>query len=472
LSTKKGQLAAAEEQLAADEQFLADLLEMCAAKAKDYDERTLLRRNEEAAIAEAIAILNSDAAFETFGTVDATKTGATSFLQRREIKEHRRKEHIGKPDGTQQTREQVESLLAKAVSGRNSLALSRIFAALQASNPFTTVLAEIKKMLSLIAEEEKVDQEKLTWCNTERDTNNKNLATKEAEIITLNGEIDELTNTIENPETGLKAQIQATEISLEENRKNQADTTADRKEASTAYQKDISNLVEAEKLVESAVSVLKKYYSKILKEEESAALMQTHRQEPPKTWENGSYKGQSAAGGDAISMLEFILTETKKEEALAHKDEADAQKQYEDTMDELTTQEKEKEDSLASLRKLLAEKEEELLETKETLKTTEAEKAAIEAYLLQIKPGCDFITDNIAERSRNRGEETGALVKATDLLKATPAYQTAMAEAHNETLGECLEKCAGNEDNVVCKACLAKVTEPAYCAGHPGTDGC
>ena len=50
---------------------------MCEEKAKGYANRKLLRANEEAAIAEAISILNSDEAFETFGNSDATKTGAT-----------------------------------------------------------------------------------------------------------------------------------------------------------------------------------------------------------------------------------------------------------------------------------------------------------------------------------------------------------------------------------------------------------
>jgi hypothetical protein len=41
----------------------------------------MLRSQEEAAIAEAIAVLNSDQAFATFGKVDATSTGSTSFVQ-------------------------------------------------------------------------------------------------------------------------------------------------------------------------------------------------------------------------------------------------------------------------------------------------------------------------------------------------------------------------------------------------------
>jgi len=43
---------------------------MCAAKAKEYDARVLARTNEQAAIAQAISILNSDSAFATFGRAE------------------------------------------------------------------------------------------------------------------------------------------------------------------------------------------------------------------------------------------------------------------------------------------------------------------------------------------------------------------------------------------------------------------
>merc|ERR1719183_1106196 len=78
LSSKKEQLANAEKKKAEDEEFLAKLLAMCDAKTKEYEERKMMRANEEAAVAEAISILNSDAAFATFQT-----TGATSFVQHR-----------------------------------------------------------------------------------------------------------------------------------------------------------------------------------------------------------------------------------------------------------------------------------------------------------------------------------------------------------------------------------------------------
>merc|ERR1740133_861230 len=69
-------------QLASDEEFLSKLTPMCATKATAYDNRKLLRANEEAAIAEAVSILNSDSAFETFATSSATSSGKTSaFIQ-------------------------------------------------------------------------------------------------------------------------------------------------------------------------------------------------------------------------------------------------------------------------------------------------------------------------------------------------------------------------------------------------------
>merc|ERR1719446_1851567 len=81
LATKKSQLSESNKQLASDEAFLAKLQPMCEEKAKGFANRKLLRANEEAAIAEAISILNSDDAFSTFSDVSATKTGKTGFIQ-------------------------------------------------------------------------------------------------------------------------------------------------------------------------------------------------------------------------------------------------------------------------------------------------------------------------------------------------------------------------------------------------------
>merc|ERR1712232_196552 len=190
------------------------------------------------------------------------------------------------------------------------------------------VLTEIDKMLKVIVEEGKADKENLDWCNEERTDNDADLADKLNELDTLSGEINELTTTIDDPETGLKAQIKQTEKSLSENVETQKSETKERQDANRLYQEDIKNLVAAEAILKKAIKVLSKYYDKLEKRmaAEATAFLQEDP-DAPETW--GNYKGQSSKGGDAVKMLEFILEETVKEETEAHSDEESAQQAYE-----------------------------------------------------------------------------------------------------------------------------------------------
>jgi len=461
LSTKKDQLAEAIDDKANDEEFLEKLLVLCAEKTKEYNERKMLRANEDAAIAEAIAILNSDDAFATFGTADATSTGATGFIQ---LRSRRIRVH----STAVTTAKQVQQALLQSHSPR----VMKIASLVQAENVFEVVLDEIDKMLKVIEEEGKVDKENLDWCNEERTENNDNLEKRKDEIATLEGEIQDLTTTIEDPETGLKAQIKQTEESLATNDKSQITQTKERTESNLLYQEDVKNLVAAESILKKAIKVLRKYYDKLEKRmaAEAGAFLQREDPDAPETWDN--YSGQSSKGGDAIKMLEFILEETQKEETEAHSDEETSQHAYEDSMTSLKEEQANLEKTLANLQKELAEKEKELLMKKDELKKTIEEKLAIEAYLLKIKPGCDFITKNFDDRESNRAIETKALNKAIELIKGTPVYKTYVAEDHVESFGDCKDICTEDEEHVDCKACMAKVTVPGYCAGHADTKGC
>merc|ERR1719231_1029603 len=363
------------------------------------------------------------------------------------------------------------SKIISVLQSANSPRAKKIAAMVQKGNPFTEVLGEIEKMLKLIVEEGKQDKENLDWCNTEREENDASLAEKIDQIDTLNGEIETLEETIDDPETGLKAQIKEAEESLESCVNSQKTETKERTEANLLYQADIKNLVAAEDILAKAIKALRKYYDKLEERMSGYEFLQL-REDPaePESW--GNYEGQSSKGGDAIQMLEFILDETKKEETEAHSDEENSQHNYEDSMADLKQEEADLEETLASLHETLAAKEEELLMRKKEHKATTADKEAIEAYLLKIKPGCDFITEHFEEREENRATETTAMERAVDLIKDTPAYKTAEAEKHVEGFGDCKDKCVDNEDHVECKACMADTTIPGYCAGHAGTPGC
>jgi chromosome segregation ATPase len=349
--------------------------------------------------------------------------------------------------------------------------MAKVIVMLETSeNPFKTVLEEIEKMLVIIAKEEKADKEQNAWCIDERKTNNDE-KTRQTNIKNgLEADISKLNEEIDNPETGLKASISSLETSLAENDKAQKSETEQRTEDNKAYQKDIANLVAAEELLDKAIKVLTAYYSQL-----EGAFLQKGRDgpAPPDTWKEGAYEGRSTEGTGAIEMLTFILSETKKEEMTAHDDEKSAQHDFEDSMEALTTEENNLRKSLANDQELLAEKEEELMTRKKELKAAKEEIAAIKAYLRKIKPGCDFITENLTMRNEARADETKALKKAVELIKATPAYQIAENDKHQESLGDCKEICnEEGEEHVKCKACLAETSVPGYCAGHAGTVGC
>jgi hypothetical protein len=460
LSSKKGQLTTAESDLSDAQEFLLKLTEMCGIKAKEYEARKLERANESAAIAEAISILNSDSAFETFGTVSATSTGATgaaaSFLQ------------LGQRRSDAVLRRELEHILKSSKSAR----LAKALAIVELGNPFEKVLKEIEKMKTINVEEGKEDKKRLDWCNSERTENEANLADREAEITTLNGDIDELTVTIDDPVKGLKQQIKDSEDSLIQNTAAQKSETKQRTEENVAYQADVRNLVDAEDLLDKAITILSKYYADLAKRmaESNALLQKKEEPAPPETW--STYSGQSTHGNDAVSMLKFILSETKKEETTAHSTEEAAQASYEDSMTELKKQEADSQISLTKLNEDLTTAEKTLITKKEDLKDTEAAKVKIEEYLLSIKPGCDFITTNFDTREANRKTEIEALDRAVTLIKASPAYASAMEKAKTESFGKCAELCNTDEAGAKCKACMADVTVPAYCAGHPGTSGC
>jgi DNA repair exonuclease SbcCD ATPase subunit len=466
LASDQKLLAEDKEQKAIKEDFLAELIPLCAERKKEYEERVALRANEDAAIAEALAILNSDAAFAAMGKTDATSTGATGFLQLASVHSH-------KPDAI---REKAQLLLKKAGSAIGSLRLAQIAVSLEAENPFEVVLKEIKKMIKLTEEEGKVDKEKLDWCRDEREKNEAELEEKKSQISELESKINELTNTIHEPEVGLIDSIKKDEESLVECGESQTTATTQRQGENAAYQTDISNLVEAEDLLSRAVKVLEKYYSDIedeVKDEHEAVTLSGESEAAPDAGLEKGYSGQAGAGKKVIDMITFIADETKKEEKVAHEDEQAAQSDYEELLTGLKEEEVKLKESIANLKETLSEKEKELMDAENLLKKTEEEKAAIEAYLLSIKPGCDFMEDNFDLRETRRASETSALEEASTLLKDSPAYKSWESADHLESLGACKDKCVeAGEENVVCKACLAKVEVPGYCAGHPDTQGC
>merc|ERR1711871_1809495 len=126
---------------------------MCDEKAKEFNERKMMRANEEAAISQAVAILNS-------GKLDLI--AIPSFVQ---IASH--------DQNNAPLRKTVSARLQVEARSMKSLKLAQVAALLELGNPFEAVLKEIGNMLKILDEEQKADDENKEWCEKERDENNK-----------------------------------------------------------------------------------------------------------------------------------------------------------------------------------------------------------------------------------------------------------------------------------------------------------
>jgi len=424
LGEKKEVIEEAEKQKKEDEAFLEKLVPMCEKKEKEFEQRNLFRTNEEAAISEAIAILDSDKAFKTFGNVKATREGATGLFLQLSIK---KSPHARTLQGWAEANMRQSALQSLQQAPLRSSRIMQLLVLLRDGNPFSTVLDEIDAMKKLIEEEGKTDDKQLAFCKSERKESEANQKAKETEIKELKSAITKLESSIDHPEDGLKVMIQETDEKLFENQKNQEDETKVRNEENALYQKNVEHTAQAAKMLQKAIAVLEKYYAQLEKEKEKELELAQEDPKPPETWDEG-YDGQGEQGNKVIEMLKFVLKETEDEEAKYRADEKQAQSDFEDSMEELKETEEELRKSSVKYRKELADAEKDLVMKQEDLEKTKHDKAAIEKYLKTIKPGCDFITENYDDRVKNRALETKALDKAAELLKGTPAYKAAIAK--------------------------------------------
>merc|ERR1719316_179396 len=250
VSKTSSEMNTAQQRLADDQEFLASLTDRCAKKKAEFEKRNMLRSQEEAAIAEAIAVLNSDAAFATFGSVSATSTGATGFIQFRESKN----------EDAQKVRSTAAAALARSSKELHSVRLAKIAMELsskgKATNPFVKVLENINSTVDLIDAEEADDSQKLATCNKEQEINNKKRDDKKAKMDELTASISEL----EISAKSTRKQIAETEEQLADNRAGQKESTDARNEANAIFKTNLKNLEDAERILAKATKVLVKYY--------------------------------------------------------------------------------------------------------------------------------------------------------------------------------------------------------------------
>merc|ERR1719235_1627546 len=143
-------------------------------------------------------------------------------------------------------------------------------------------------------------------------------------------------------------------------------------------------------------------------------------------------------------MLQYIYEETVEEEHDAHEAEEADQHAFEGEMADLKSEEQSILDTMADLEEEIAEKENAIELSHQDREKTELEVKNLERYIEKIKPGCDWIDENLDMRKENRAAEKKSLTEAMDAMKQTPAYKEWFVEAERERLGDCVDICMGD----------------------------
>merc|ERR1719387_2142402 len=173
---------------------------------------------------------------------------------------------------------------------------------------------------------EKADEIKhKDFCTEGLNTNERESELKARDIAELEAEISDLTSTIDE----LTKSIATLEAEIAEMQTQLKRAGEDRELENKDFQATVADQRETQKLLNSALNVLKAVYAKkgLLQVKASSAKKQEPVGPPPPPGFK-SYEKSGGAGG-VMGMLEQIIADTKTLEAEAIKAESDAQKAYE-----------------------------------------------------------------------------------------------------------------------------------------------
>merc|ERR1719456_2068589 len=311
--------------VAEDVKFKANLKKNCATKQKEWDERQKLRAEEIKAISETIEMLNSDDALELF---KKTLPAAAALIQTSAT--------------TRSQMRRARTLIEKAMGSDKEHAVNRhlILAALKSgTGGFEKVNGMIDGMNEVLEGEQVPDDKQDVWCLAELDKAKEEAKATEADVEDVKVGIEEQRDSIETT----AGEIEELKKGLEELDKDVAEATATRKDENAEYVDTTASNQAAVELLGMAKNRLNKFYKPTLykapepaaEEEEFFAQRRAAPGPPPETF-SGEYKKSESSSG-IINMIDEMGEEMKDEMAEAKRNEEEAQKDYEETMNDAAT---------------------------------------------------------------------------------------------------------------------------------------
>lgn len=381
----KVELEDTQNQLKADEVFFSESKLSCQEKAGVWAQRTRMRTEELAGIAQAVAILTSPEAKKTF------EDASTTFMQL--------------ATSTSGVRHRAYTQLKNLAQKFKSIRIAELALRVKGGH-FGEIITVIDNMIARLHDEGAQDIEERDWCEGKQRKNTNDMEDLNSAI----GKADKSKLRLDDEVKALDAKLLALEGDLgttEQNLKELKDMRIAEQKAFVQGVKDDTNAV---KLLETAIAHLAKYYQK-----NPASLVQSFDAPPETSW-SGSYNKREGEGKGIVAILTLIKEDLGKEIKMSRKEDGNAQANYESDSkalrDSLTAQTKlknELEKDKADLGLKIAD----LLELKSMKNDDLGEEKKKE---ISLGLNCDWVKTHFKSRRDNRKKEIDGLVDAKNFL--------------------------------------------------------
>merc|ERR1719359_1589103 len=353
-----------------------NLKETCQMTDQEFEERTKTRAEEMKAVSEALAILSSDDAHDTF-------TSTFNFIQ------------VSK--AVQAKRDRAEQILYSVAKKTGHPKLATLATRVRLDN-FKKVTEEIDGMISDLKKEKADDVKMKDFCIEALHKNEVAQEMKKRDIEQMEAKIADLTATIAEMQVQLKR------------------AGEDRELENKDFQNVVADQRETQKLLTNALNVLKGFYDK--------AFVQTKQHEPagpPPPPGFKTYEKSSGAGG-VMGMLEQIIAETKTMEADAVKAETDAQKAYESFVKDTNASMEEKTRDITNKSEEKATAEADKVAEEEALAAALNEQQELMNENADLHKSCDFTLQNFDARQAALDQEMDGLREAKSVLAGSMGF--------------------------------------------------
>jgi len=396
----------------------ANLEATCAQRKKDYKKLKISRKEELAAIAETITILNDDAALGLF-----KKTlRSPSLYQLKVTSKQQRRSALEALHSVRRLKDVRLDLLAIALHGQKV--------------SFDKVMSMIDELIALLKKEEKEESQKKDYCLSKLDSEESKLQAAEMEISDIDKAIAEQrdsSGTAEEDIADMAKNVKDLDNSVVE-------MTAARKKESQQFLDNMAQRRAAKDLLLFAKNRLNKFYNPSMYKEqqkpEVPVLLELKSSDvsafagkPPKG--PGPYKKKASETRGVTEMFDALVNDLDLEVKAMEVEEKDAQSEYETFMTDA-------QDKRVQLVKAIEKREEnratlgtDIEKSMEEAKSKMFEASTTKKVIAQLHADCDWLVQNYEARKEGRTSEIESLKKAKMVLSGADFSLVQAAHRHS-----------------------------------------